>query len=101
MFRTGITRLYLLNGSDGWHLIVSRETSQWGTDYDASRISAGPRSRTALSPIRWTASPFIWSRSWLPGRTGATSLHGTLIVMWGSSALSTDWQVEGAGIGTS
>jgi hypothetical protein len=39
--------------------------------------------------------------AWIPGRAGGgTSLHGTLTIMWGSSALSTDWQVEGAGIGT-
>ncbi len=94
--------LYLLNGSDGWHLIVSRETSQWGTDYDASKDFG----RTALTH-RALAEPMdsftvYLVPSWLPGRTeGDTSLHGKLIVMWGSSALSTDWQVEGAGIGTS
>ncbi len=94
--------LYLLNGSDGWHLIVSRETAQWGTDYDASKDFG----RTALTH-RALAEPMdsftvYLVPSWLPGRTeGDTSLHGKLIVMWGSSALSTDWQVEGAGIGTS
>ncbi len=93
--------LYLLNGSDGWHLIVSRETAQWGTDYDASKdFGRTTLTRRALAEPMDTFTVYLVP-SWIPGRAeGDTSLHGKLIVMWGSSALSTDWQVEGAGVGT-
>lgn len=93
--------LYLLNGSDGWHLIVSRETAQWGTDYDASKdFGRTTLAHRALAEPMDTFTVYLVP-SWIPGGAeGDTSLHGKLIVMWGSSALSTDWQVEGAGVGT-
>ena len=94
--------LFLLNGSDGWHLIVSRETAQWGTDYDASKdFGRTTLARRALAEPMDSFTVYLVP-SWIPGGAeGETSLHGKLIVMWGTSALSTDWQVEGAGIGTS
>jgi len=92
--------LYLLDGSQGWQLILNRQTGQWGTDYDASRDFG----RTALTH-RTLAEPMesftvYLVPAWLPGRVeGTPNLHGTLTVMWGTSALATDWQVEGAGAG--
>ena len=92
--------LYLLDGGDGWHLIVNRETGQWGTDYDASRdLGRTTLTRRALADPMDSFTVYLIP-AWIPGGSGATSLHGTLTIMWGSSALSTDWQVEGAGIGT-
>lgn len=92
--------LYLLDGGDGWHLIVNRETGQWGTVYDASRdLGRTTLTRRALAQPMDSFTVYLIP-AWLPGSSGATSLHGTLTIMWGSSALSTDWQVEGAGIGT-
>lgn len=92
--------LYLLDGSDGWHLIVSRETGQWGTDYDPSRdLGRTTLTHRALAEPMDSFTVYLVP-AWIPGRAeGVPSLHGTLIVMWGSSALSTDWQVEGAGAG--
>jgi hypothetical protein len=93
--------LYLLNGSDGWQLIVNRQTAQWGTDYDPSRdLGHTSLTRRALAEPMDSFTVYLVP-AWIPGRAGGgSSLHGTLTVMWGTSALSTDWQVEGAGIGT-
>jgi len=92
--------LYLLDGSDGWHLIVSRQTAQWGTDYDPARdLGRTALTRRALAEPMDSFTVYLIP-AWIPGRPGGgTSLHGTLTIMWGSSALSTDWQVEGAGVG--
>lgn len=91
--------LYLLDGSDGWQLIVSRETGQWGTDYDPSRdLGRTAMTHRALTEPMDSFTVYLVP-AWIPGRSdGGSSLHGTLVVMWGSSALSTDWQVEGAGV---
>jgi hypothetical protein len=86
--------LYLLDGSTGWQLIVNRQTAQWGTDYDASKDLG----RTALTH-RALAEPMesfvvFLVPNWTPGQgNGNSALRGTLTMMWGSSALSTDWQV--------
>jgi hypothetical protein len=92
--------LYLLNGSDGWQLIVNRQTAQWGTEYDATRdLGRTALTRRALTEPMDSFTVYLIP-AWIPGRAdGGSSLHGTLSIMWGSSALSTDWQVEGAGIG--
>lgn len=93
--------LFLLNGTSGWQLIVNRQTGQWGTDYDATHdLGRTDLTRRALAERMESFTVYLIP-AWIPGRAGGgTSLHGTLTIMWGSSALSTDWQVEGAGIGT-
>jgi len=88
--------LYLRDGSDGWQLIVNRQTGQWGTEYDSTHDLG----RTALTH-RALAEPMesftvYLVPTWSPGRgPGDTALRGTLTIMWGSSALSAEWQAIG------
>lgn len=86
--------LYLLNGSNGWQLIVNRQTGQWGTDYDATRdLGRTPLTRRTLSEPMESFTVFLVP-TWTPGGgDGSPGLKGTMTMMWGSSALSTDWQV--------
>jgi hypothetical protein len=46
----GTYTLYSLPTADAWHLIVNRQTGQWGTDYDQSRD-------LARIPMRVTTLP--------------------------------------------
>ena len=84
--------LFLLpRGGDG-ELIVSRQTRQWGTDYDASHDLG----RTALD--RRTLGEAVRSLAItlepdLPAEAGAVP-SGTLRVTWGEAEYVTDWQMR-------
>ncbi len=86
--------LFLLNGSNGWQLIVNRQTGQWGTDYDPARdLGRLTLSRRALTEPMESFVVFMVP-NWTPGGgDGNTTLAGKMTIMWGSSALSTDWSV--------
>lgn len=80
--------LYVLPQSSGWKLIVSRNTGQWGTEYNATHDVA------RLDLKKSTLASSVESLSvWLipSGAQGAPA--GELRFAWGDAALSTDWRV--------
>jgi len=86
--------LYLLNSGNAWQLIINRQTANWGTDYDPSRDVG----RTLLT-LRQLAEPqeslaIYLVPAWTPGQGPASSLQGTLTIVWGMSALTTTWTVD-------
>ena len=83
--------LFMLPRENGGELIVSRQTRQWGTDYDPSydfgRTPLGRRTlREALRSLAITLEPD------LPSEPGAVP-SGTLRIAWGDAEYFTDWQM--------
>jgi hypothetical protein len=83
--------LFLLPTRDGGQLIVSAETRQWGTDYDASRDFG----RTAVAR-RELAEPVeslaITLQPNVP-EAGYEVPSGTIRITWGRAEYSVDWQM--------
>ena len=83
--------LFLLPHEDGGELIVSRQTRQWGTDYDVThdfgRTPLG--SRRLAEAVR---SLVITLEPDLPAETGAVPT-GTLRITWGEAEYSADWRM--------
>ena len=83
--------LFLLPRENGGELIVSRQTRQWGTDYDPSydfgRTPLGRRTLgQAVRSLAITLEPD------LPAEEGAVP-SGTLRVAWGGAEYSTGWRM--------
>ncbi len=86
--------LYLLNSANGSQLVINRQTANWGTDYDPSRdVGRTQLTRTELTEPVESLSIYLVP-TWMPGQGRATSLQGTLRIVWGKTALSTNWEVE-------
>ena len=83
--------LFLLPREDGGDLIVSEQTRQWGTDYDAARDFG----RTAVSR-RELAEPLeslvITLLPVFPQAEGAVPA-GELRIAWGRVEYATDWRM--------
>jgi hypothetical protein len=83
--------LFLLPRADGGELVVSEETRQWGTDYDASRdFGRTPVSRRALS--EHVESLAIILEPNVPGDTYSVPA-GRIRIMWGLAEYSVDWEM--------
>lgn len=87
--------LFLRHAHTGaWELIVSRQTAQWGTDYDASKDLG----RTALTATRLTQPEDALSIYLVPNAarpaTGYAALDGVMRVKWGTTELSVPWTVK-------
>ena len=84
----GVYTLFTLPSRSGWKLIVSRQTGQWGTDYDPSQdlVRIDLRSRTLREPAE-SLSFFL-----VPARD--RSPRGVLKIVWGDTELSADWRVR-------
>ena len=84
--------LFMLPREDGGELIVSRQTRQWGTDYDPSfdfgRASDPPAGvcQGTVGSLAVTLVPD------LPAQEGAVP-SGTLRVAWGRAEYLADWQM--------
>ena len=83
--------LFLLPRDDGGELIVSRQTRQWGTDYDPAhdfgRTPLGRRTlRETVRSLSITLEPD------LPAEAGAVP-SGTLRVTWGEAEFATPWRM--------
>ncbi|HET9635810.1 MAG TPA: DUF2911 domain-containing protein [Gemmatimonadaceae bacterium] len=88
----GIYTLFTLPSRNGWKLIVSKQTLQWGTDYDPSQDLAriDLRARTMAEPIE---SLTFWLVPAVENTQSRAFPHGVLKFAWGNTELSTDWRV--------
>ena len=83
--------LFLLPRADRGELIVSRQTRQWGTDYDPSHdFGRTPLGRRTLGEA--VGSLAITLEPDLPAEAGAVP-SGTLRVTWGEAEYSTPWRM--------
>ena len=82
--------LFLLPRPDGGELVVSEETRQWGTDYDASRdFGRTAVRRRDLAEHR--ESLVITLEPSIPEGGAYEVPSGTLRIVWGSVEYATDW----------
>ncbi len=83
--------LFMLPREDGGELIVSRQTRQWGTDYDPSfDFGRTPiRQRELAEPVQSLTVTLVPD---LPAEEGAVP-SGTLRVAWGRAEYLADWQM--------
>ncbi len=83
--------LFLLPTPDGGELVVSEETRQWGTDYDASRDFGRTtvRHRTLAEPMESLVIVLE------PDAAGAEYAvpSGRLRIMWGTDEYAVDWRM--------
>ena len=83
--------LFMLPRKNGGELVVSRQTRQWGTDYDPSLdFGRTPIGRRALAET--VPSLAITLEPNLPAAEGAVP-SGMLRVTWGEAAYFTDWRM--------
>ena len=83
--------LFMLPRKNGGELVVSRQTRQWGTDYDPSRdFGRTPIGRRALAET--APSLAITLEPNLPAEEGAVP-SGMLRVTWGEAEYFTDWRM--------
>ena len=83
--------LFLLPREDGGDLIVSRQTRQWGTDYDPSHdFGRAPLGRRPLAEA--VRSLAITLEPDLPAEEGAVPM-GMLRITWGEAEYSTGWRL--------
>jgi hypothetical protein len=88
----GIYTLFALPTRSGWKLIVSKQTLQWGTDYDPNQDLAriDLRSRTLAEAQE---SLTFWLVPAIEAPPSQTFPHGLFKFAWGNLELSTDWRV--------
>jgi Protein of unknown function (DUF2911) len=85
--------LFLLYSKAGWQLIVSSASAVWGTEYDArrdlGRIPLAARTRTEPEE---SLSIYLVPEAARPS-SGHADLRGRLRVVWGTTELTTSWNV--------
>jgi hypothetical protein len=85
--------LFVLQGRDGWQLIVNRGTGQWGTDHDAARdLGRVSLTSRALAEPEGSLSIYLVPNAPQP-RSGYAELGGVLRIKWGSTELGTTWRI--------
>ena len=83
--------LFMVPRDDGAELIVSRQTRQWGTDYDPSYdFGTAPLERRTLAEK--TESLAVTLEPDLPAEQGAIP-SGKLRIAWGEAEYFTDWRM--------
>ena len=86
--------LFVLYTRAGWQLIVNRGTGIWGLDRDSTRdLGRVPLASRTLREPEETLSVYLVPESAQP-TTGYASLRGALRIKWGTTELSTSWQVD-------
>ena len=88
----GVYTLFTLPSRNGWKLIVSKQTLQWGTDYDPAQDLARVdlRARTLAEPQE---SLTFWLVPAVENAQSRAFPHGVLKFAWGNTELSADWRV--------
>ena len=87
----GFYTLFLLPREDDAELIVSRQTRQWGTDYDpALDLGRTPLRRRSLPEI--AESLVVTLQPVFPQEAGERPA-GTLRIAWGEVEFATEWRV--------
>jgi hypothetical protein len=84
----GTYTLFTIPSRRGSTLIVSRQTGQWGTDYDARQdlVRVDLRTRTLSEPVESLTFYLVPANDRSP--------RGVLRIVWGDVELSTDWRVR-------
>lgn len=86
--------LFLLHNGSAWHLIVSSQTAEWGTDYNAAK-DFGRVTLTArdMKDNEETLTLYLVPNSQQP-QSGYAALNGLLRIRWGTVELSSPWSVK-------
>ncbi len=89
---TGRYTLFALPLSSGWKLVVNRQVSQWGTDYDAAQDIG----RVDMT-VKRLAEPLESFTMWLIPNVNAPGAppepaSGVLTFGWGNAHLSVPWK---------
>lgn len=86
--------LFLLHAGNAWQLIVSGQTAEWGTDYNAAkdfgRVAMTPRE---MKDNEESLTMYLVPESQQP-QSGYAALRGVMRVRWGTLELSTSWSVR-------
>jgi hypothetical protein len=84
----GTYTLFTIPSRSGSTLIVSRQTGQWGTDYDPREdlVRIDLRMRTLREPVESLTYYLVPSNDRSP--------RGVLRIVWGDIELSTDWRAR-------
>jgi len=86
--------LFILYSHAGWQLIVNRGTGIWGLDRDSTKdFGRVPLAARTMHEPEETLSVYLVPESAQPA-TGYGSPHGALKIKWGTTELSTTWQVS-------
>lgn len=93
--RHGDYTLFLLHTkANAWQLIVSGETAQWGTDYDAKRdVGRVPLTAKEMKDNEETFTIYLVPESPRP-QSGYANLSGVMRIRWGTTELSVPWTVK-------
>ncbi|MPZ18094.1 MAG: DUF2911 domain-containing protein [Luteitalea sp.] len=80
----GTYTLYTLPGESDWQLVVSKQTGQWGTEYDEGQdLGRSPMTKETLSePVEQ-----------LTFKVDETDAGGTLAIEWGTTRVSAPFTV--------
>jgi hypothetical protein len=84
----GAYSLYTIREAGQYHLIINRNTGQWGTEYDATkdlvRVPLRARTNTEVrESLHITLVP-----------ANEPAARGVLTIAWGTLELSTDWSAK-------
>jgi hypothetical protein len=86
--------LFLLDSAGAFRLVVNRQTGQWGTDYDTTRdLGRIPLAARTLAEPEETLTIYLVPESARPAQ-GYADLRGVLRIKWGTTELSTPWEVR-------
>jgi len=92
--RRGDYSLFILRAPTGWSLIVNDDTGRWGTDRDPARdLGRVTLTSRDLPEPEESLSIYLIPQSPQPA-SGYADLKGVLKIRWGSTELSTAWQVD-------
>jgi hypothetical protein len=83
--------LWLVPHADGGELVVSEETRQWGTDYDATRDFGRTAVRRRDLAEHQESLVITLEPAVAEGEYRVPS--GTLRIAWGTAEYATDWEM--------
>ncbi len=83
----GAYSIYTIREAGAYHLIINKNTGQWGTEYDASKdlVRVPLKATTLAAPMESLQITFV------PPASGPPA--GVLTIAWGKLHLSADWSL--------